>query len=64
MTLQTERDEEPFLSALVPTCLLLSQLQEVDVRDLMVRIQSEDHATRMFAMKNLLNTIYESSKKH
>ncbi|QIU88254.1 hypothetical protein [Yokenella regensburgei] len=62
MTIKAERDLTSILSAFALTGSNSTHDECVDIRDLVVRIQSEDPKTRKIARKTLLNIIYESTK--
>lgn len=64
MTLKTKRDEEPVLIAFASKILSAEQLEGTDVRDLVVRIQSNDVRTSRIARKKLLNIVHGETKKH
>lgn len=62
MTLKAERDLTSILSAFALTGSIQFHSECIDIRDLVVRMQSEDFITRKIARKALLNIIYESTK--
>lgn len=63
MTIKAERDLTSILSAFALTGSNKIHSECHDIRDLVVRMQSEDVTTRKLAKKALLNIIYESTKQ-
>lgn len=63
MALKAERDLTSILSAFALTGSNQIHCECIDIRDLVVRMQSEDFITRKIAKKALLNIIYESTKQ-
>lgn len=63
MTLKAEKDLTSILSAFALIGSNQIHSEGIDIRDLVVRMQSEDFITRKIARKALLNIIYESTKQ-
>ncbi|HHT3845783.1 hypothetical protein [Citrobacter freundii] len=63
MTLKAERDLTSILSAFALIGSNQIHSECIDIRDLVVRMQSEDFVTRKIARKALLNIIYETTKQ-
>lgn len=60
MILRTETDVMSYLFASPSCCHAASAL---DIRDLIVRMQSDDPVTRKIARKKLLNLVYDNQRK-